>query len=69
MKIIQSILLLAVFALSTANAQILEPVKWKFSTEKVSADEHNLVFTASIDDGWNVYSQMHEMYTHVVMKG
>jgi len=57
MKIIQSILLLAVFALSTANAQILEPVKWKFSTEKVSADEHNLVFTASIDDGWNVYSQ------------
>jgi len=57
MKIIQSILLLVVLAITTANAQILEPVKWKFSTEQVSADEHNLVFTASIDKGWTVYSQ------------
>lgn len=39
------------------SAQILEPVKWNFSTEEISANEHNLVFTASIDEGWTVYSQ------------
>jgi len=42
------------FALS---AQILEPVKWSFATEKISDNEFELVFTAKIDEGWNIYSQ------------
>ena len=57
MKVLQSILVLLVIASSSLSAQILEPVKWNFSTEKVSNNEHNLVFTASIDKGWTVYSQ------------
>ncbi len=44
-------------ASTSLTAQILEPVKWKFSTEEVSNNMHNLVFTASIDKGWTVYSQ------------
>ncbi len=57
MKILQSILVLLVIASTSLSAQILEPVTWQFSTEAVSSDEHNLVFTASIDKGWTVYSQ------------
>ena len=40
-----------------AQAQILEPVKWAFSTEQISGDEYNLIFHAKIDDKWTVYSQ------------
>ena len=57
MKILQSFLVLLMIASTSLTAQILEPVKWKFSTEEVSNNEHNLVFTASIDKGWTVYSQ------------
>lgn len=57
MKIIQSFLVLLMITSTSLSAQILEPVKWKFSTEEVSNTEHNLVFTASIDKGWTVYSQ------------
>ncbi|MFA8434374.1 MAG: cytochrome c biogenesis protein CcdA [Marinifilaceae bacterium] len=39
------------------QAQILETVSWKFTTEKVSEDELNLVFTATIDKEWHMYSQ------------
>lgn len=57
MKAIQSILILLVLAASTMHAQILEPVKWTFGTESISESEHNLIFTAKIDEGWTVYSQ------------
>ncbi|HLA55580.1 MAG TPA: cytochrome c biogenesis protein CcdA [Flavobacterium sp.] len=50
-------LLLAFLAFANTNAQILEPVKWKTRTEKISDTEFNLVFEAKIDDGWHVYSQ------------
>ncbi|WP_159520676.1 protein-disulfide reductase DsbD family protein [Sunxiuqinia indica] len=39
-----------------ANAQIVEPVKWSFSQNKISDNEVELVFTATIDDGWHMYS-------------
>lgn len=39
------------------NAQILEPVKWTTSIEKISATEYNLISTATIDPGWHLYSQ------------
>ena len=39
------------------NAQILTPVKWSTAYEQVTDDEFNLIFTATIDDGWVIYSQ------------
>ncbi len=50
-------LLLTVFAVSQSFAQIVEPVHWKTHIEKLSGTEYNLVFDASIDAGWHVYSQ------------
>ena len=40
----------------TANAQIVEPVKFSVSTERVSKDEIKVIFTGKIDEGWHVYS-------------
>lgn len=33
------------------------PVNWSFEAEKISEEEYKIVFTASIDQGWYVYSQ------------
>lgn len=57
MKHIFSILFFFFAYGNIATAQILEPVKWTFSTEKLSATEYNLVYKATIDDEWTVYSQ------------
>lgn len=38
-------------------AQILEPVKWSFSTNKVSETEYELILKASIEDKWHLYAQ------------
>ena len=50
-------LLFAFFGLFQLNAQISNPVKWTSRTEKISANEFNLVFEGAIDDEWHVYSQ------------
>ena len=47
----------ALFSFSVMFAQMAEPVKWKFSTEKISEKEFNLVMTATIEDKWHLYSQ------------
>jgi thiol:disulfide interchange protein len=39
------------------SAQILKPVTWSFSNKQVSDTEFDLVLTASIDNGWHLYSQ------------
>ncbi len=52
-------LLLIVFALKAA-AQIEEPVKWTYSSQKISDTEANLLIKATIDKGWHVYSQFIE---------
>jgi thiol:disulfide interchange protein DsbD len=44
----------------TAQAQILKPVKWAFSVKQTKADEATLVFTATIDKTFHVYSQFVE---------
>ncbi len=41
----------------SATAQILEPVKWTTSVEKISDSEYTLIATATIDSGWHLYSQ------------
>ena len=38
-------------------SQIFNPVKWEFSKEDLGNSEYNLFFTATIDDGWYLYSQ------------
>jgi len=47
-------LLLLTFGL---NAQILEPVRWNFSSNKISENEYELIFKADIDLHWHLYSQ------------
>lgn len=50
------LLFVASFA-AKISAQVLEPVKWSFSQKQLSATETELIFTATIDRGWHVYSQ------------
>jgi len=38
-------------------AQVLDPVKWSFSSQKINSDEYELIFTAKIDKNWHLYSQ------------
>ncbi len=51
------ILLLALFSLTIGNSQILNPVKWDTSVEKISDTEYKLISKASIESGWHLYSQ------------
>ena len=44
------------FLAVAAYAQIQEPVKFKTELKNVSATEVEIVFTASIEQGWHVYS-------------
>jgi thiol:disulfide interchange protein DsbD len=46
-----------VFAYYQAQAQFPTPVSWSAKWEAVSANEYDLIFTAEIDPGWNIYSQ------------
>lgn len=39
-----------------ASAQILKPVKWSFTSQKINATESYLIFTAVIDKGWHIYA-------------
>ncbi len=40
-----------------ADAQVVHPVKWSFSVNKINKAESELVFTATVQSGWNIYSQ------------
>jgi len=52
------IIFLATFLFTiVASAQIFEPVKWEFESQKISDNEYELIFTAIIDEHWAVYSQ------------
>ena len=42
---------------SMAWSQILEPVKWSFSSEKTGDNEAVLTFKADIENHWHLYSQ------------
>ena len=50
-------LLFAVLISSMAWSQILEPVKWSFSSEKTGDKEALLTFRADIETHWHLYSQ------------
>jgi thiol:disulfide interchange protein DsbD len=50
-------LLIALTVYTVGNSQILEPVKWTASIEKISDTQYNLVSKATIEPGWHLYSQ------------
>ncbi|MHA7941926.1 protein-disulfide reductase DsbD family protein [Formosa sp. 3Alg 14/1] len=52
------LLLVLLFTFSlTSFSQILDPVKWSTTVEKVSDTEYKLISTANVDIGWHLYSQ------------
>lgn len=53
-KSLFSVLLLLLAVMT--QAQIQEPVKFKTELKNVSVDEVEIVFSATIDNGWHVYS-------------
>ncbi len=55
-KLIMILALIISFNISSI-AQQKSPVTWSFSTKKVSNNEVKLIYKASIEDGWHLYSQ------------
>ncbi|MDP4204432.1 MAG: protein-disulfide reductase DsbD family protein, partial [Bacteroidota bacterium] len=51
-----TLILLLMILSHFASAQVLDPVKWKFNQKKTGPQEYELTFTASIDNGWHLYS-------------
>jgi thiol:disulfide interchange protein DsbD len=52
-----SSLLLLINLTSVSYAQILKPVKWSYSVNRINDCEAELIFKAKIDKGFHVYSQ------------
>ncbi|MDD4848331.1 MAG: cytochrome c biogenesis protein CcdA [Bacteroidales bacterium] len=51
------ILIIAMFAIITLSAQIVNPVKWNFKLNDLPNDEMEIEMTATIDKDWHLYSQ------------
>ena len=51
------IFIITLLSFTFGYSQILEPVKWTTSVEKVSDTEYILVSKATIEKGWHLYSQ------------
>ncbi|NOW95036.1 protein-disulfide reductase DsbD domain-containing protein [Mucilaginibacter sp. SG564] len=49
--------LLFIAVVSVTQAQIVKPVSWSFGVKKTSATEAVVMFKATIDNGWHIYSQ------------
>jgi thiol:disulfide interchange protein len=49
------ILSIALLSVSMASAQILDPVDWQLSKNKISDNEYELLMTATMDPGWYIY--------------
>ena len=50
-------LLVTILSIQLGYAQILQPVKWKFESEKTGENTYTIKCIASIEHGWFVYSQ------------
>lgn len=54
----KSVLLLAtVFFTMVCFAQVKDPVQWSFSSKKIDASTYEVHLTATLDNGWHMYSQ------------
>lgn len=49
--------LFLIISFGNINAQIFNPVKWKFEIQKLNEKEYTLRYIAKADKGWTVYSQ------------
>ena len=49
--------MLLVLAFQHVSAQMLEPVKWSFKTNRINDTVAELQFIATIDQGWHLYAQ------------
>ncbi len=56
LKRLPLLLWLSVFSMSL-TAQMIEPVKWSFAAKRISVSEAEIIFTATIEQGWYLYSQ------------
>ncbi len=56
-KLLILLLIINLTAALNLNAQILNPIHWKFNVNKISQEEFELIFTAKIENGWHLYSQ------------
>ena len=54
------IFFLVLFAVANSFSQILEPVKWEFSENRLSNDKAELILKAKIKEKWHLYSQFIE---------
>jgi thiol:disulfide interchange protein DsbD len=50
------LLITGIFIVSNSVAQVVDPVKWKVSSKKISDCEYELQFTGTIEEHWHVYS-------------
>ncbi len=57
MRIILALLVFLGTFVSPTFAQIYNPVKWETSYNQVNDSEFDLIYTATIEDGWTIYSQ------------
>lgn len=58
-KPIQSLLALVLLIISSgfAQAQMIEPVKWTYEIKQQQDNQIDIIITAKIDSGWELYSQ------------
>lgn len=54
------LLLVLITSVSSASAQIFNPVSWEYAAQHNKGDEFSVEFAANIDKGWAVYSQFLE---------
>jgi thiol:disulfide interchange protein DsbD len=50
-------ILLSLFVTILASAQGLNPVSWNFTSKKISDNVYEIQMTATIQQGWHLYSQ------------
>jgi len=55
-KLILSIVTITGIALNLAFGQLMDPVKWNVTARKIDEKKYEVVFNATIDKGWHLYS-------------
>ena len=50
-------ILFSFFIAGLVSAQTLNPVSWTFTSKKISSNVYELQMTATIQNGWHLYSQ------------
>ena len=52
-----ALLVATVFIATFCFSQVKDPVKWSFSSKKINATTYEVHLTATLDNGWHIYSQ------------